>query len=145
LKAEMAACWKLVWNVDPLPFSVPERLLLPELLVLPLLGVLLVLELLLELQALTMSMPRTAVVTAAQRALLALIVLTVSLFSLTTRGLPFSDRALPLSDRTRPDGMALMVWGGFMIRRLPVCRFLRSQQPDLRTVPIVIQRICYLR
>jgi hypothetical protein len=31
-------------------------------------------------------MPRTAVVTAAQRALLALIVVTVSLFSLTTKG-----------------------------------------------------------
>ena len=103
MKPEMAACWKLVWNVDPLPFSVPETLLL-ELLVLPLLGVLLVLELLLELQALTMSMPRTAVVTAAQRALLALIVVTVSLFSLTTRGLPLSDKALPLSERARPDG-----------------------------------------
>lgn len=85
LKPEMAACWKLVWNVDPLPFSVPERLLLLELLVLPPLGVLLVLELL-ELQALTMSMPRTAVVTAAQRALLALIVVTVSLFSLNDQG-----------------------------------------------------------
>ena len=78
LKAEMAACWKLAWNVDPLPFSVPERLEL-------VLGVLLVLELL-ELQALTMSMPRTAVVTAAQRTLWALIVVTVSLFSLTTKG-----------------------------------------------------------
>src|ERR1700761_6051797 len=22
----MAACWKVVWNVDPLPFSVPESL-----------------------------------------------------------------------------------------------------------------------
>jgi len=74
LKAEIAACWKLVWNVDPLPFSVPERLEL----VLPL-GGLLELELPLELQALTMSMPRTAVVTAAQRALLLLIVVTVSL------------------------------------------------------------------
>jgi hypothetical protein len=49
----------------------------------------------LELQALTMSMPRTAVVTAAQRALLALIVVTVSLFSLTTQGLLPSDRARP--------------------------------------------------
>ena len=87
LKAEIDACWKLVWNVDPLPFSVPERLEL-------VLGVLLVLELL-ELQALTMSMPRTAVVTAAQRALLALIVVTVSLFSLTTQGLLLSDRARP--------------------------------------------------
>src|SRR5215831_10884697 len=77
LKAEMAACWKLAWNVDPLPFSVPERLEL--VLELPLLE-------LLELQALTMSMPRTAVVTAAQRTLLALIVVTVSLFSLTTKG-----------------------------------------------------------
>lgn len=80
LKPEMAACWKLTWNVDPLPFSVPERLELELLLLLVLLplGVLLVLELL-ELQALTMSMPRTAVVTAAQRALLTLIVVTVSL------------------------------------------------------------------
>lgn len=78
LKPEMAACWKLTWNVDPLPFSVPERLELELLLVLLPLGVLLVLELL-ELQALTMSMPRTAVVTAAQRALLTLIVVTVSL------------------------------------------------------------------
>jgi len=25
LKAEMAACWNTVWNVDPLPLSVPER------------------------------------------------------------------------------------------------------------------------
>ena len=39
----MAACWKVVWNVDPLPFSVPESLALladglllePELVVLP--------------------------------------------------------------------------------------------------------------
>src|SRR5215470_14499334 len=98
LKPWMAACWKLVWNVDPLPFSVPERLELVLGLLLPVLGVLLVVELPLELQALTMSMPRTAVVTAAQRALLALIVVTVSLFSLTTRG------GLLLSDRARPDG-----------------------------------------
>ena len=84
LKAEMAACWKLVWNVDPLPFSVPERLVLVLGLLLPVLGVLLVVELL-ELQALTTSMPRTAVVTAAQRALLLLIVVTVSLL-LNDRG-----------------------------------------------------------
>jgi len=95
LKPWMAACWKLVWNVDPLPFSVPERLELVLGLLLPVLGVLLVVELPLELQALTMSMPRTAVVTAAQRALLALIVVTVSLFSLTTQGLLLSDRARP--------------------------------------------------
>jgi hypothetical protein len=25
LKLEMAACWKVSWNVDPLPFSVPLR------------------------------------------------------------------------------------------------------------------------
>ena len=32
LKAEMAACWKTGWNVDPLPLSVPLRfgLLLPD-------------------------------------------------------------------------------------------------------------------
>jgi|ERR1039457_853981 hypothetical protein len=32
LKAWMAACWKVSWNVDPLPFTVPERaaLLLDE-------------------------------------------------------------------------------------------------------------------
>src|SRR5215472_10318209 len=85
LKPWMAACWKLVWNVDPLPFSVPERFELVLGLLLPPLGVVLEVELL-ELQALTISMPRTAVVTAAQRALLALIVVTVSLCSLTTRG-----------------------------------------------------------
>jgi hypothetical protein len=28
LKAEMADCWKTVWNVDPLPLSVPLRLAL---------------------------------------------------------------------------------------------------------------------
>ena len=76
LKAEMAPCWKLVWNVDPLPFSVPEGLELVLELLEPPLGVLL-LELLLELQALTMSVPRTAVVTAAQRALLLVVVVTV--------------------------------------------------------------------
>ena len=27
LKAAIAACWKVSWNVDPLPLSVPERLL----------------------------------------------------------------------------------------------------------------------
>src|SRR6266704_2851304 len=26
LKAAMASCWKVSWNVDPLPFSVPLRL-----------------------------------------------------------------------------------------------------------------------
>jgi hypothetical protein len=26
LNAEMAACWKGSWNVDPLAFSVPDRL-----------------------------------------------------------------------------------------------------------------------
>src|SRR5947209_20429725 len=26
LKAEMASCWKVSWNVDPLPLSVPLRL-----------------------------------------------------------------------------------------------------------------------
>src|SRR5258706_16179547 len=85
LKAEMAACWKLVWNVDPLPFSVPDRLeLVLELLGLePPLGVLL-LELLLELQALTMSIARAAVVSTAQRVLLVLGVITGLLFSLTT-------------------------------------------------------------
>ena len=102
LKAEIASCWKLAWNVDPLPLSVPERLEL-VLGLLPPLGVLLVLELLLELQALTMSMPRTAVVTAAQRALLALIVVTVSLFSLTTRGCYLATG--------RGQMMALMAWG----------------------------------
>src|SRR5215469_2313371 len=87
LKAQMAACWKLVWNDEPLPFSVPERLELVLGLLLPVLGVLLVVEVPLELQALTMSMPRTAVVTAAQRALLALIVVTgLSLLLNTTRG-----------------------------------------------------------
>jgi hypothetical protein len=32
LKAWMAACWKVSWNVDPLPFRVPDRaaLLLDE-------------------------------------------------------------------------------------------------------------------
>ena len=25
----MADCWKVSWNVDPLPLSVPERLALP--------------------------------------------------------------------------------------------------------------------
>jgi len=25
LNPEMASCWKVSWNVDPLPFSVPER------------------------------------------------------------------------------------------------------------------------
>src|SRR5258707_8331682 len=86
LKAEMAACWKLVWNVDPLAFSVPDRLeLVLELLGLePPLGVLLLLELLLELQALTMSIARAAVVSAAQRILLVLGVITGLLFSLTT-------------------------------------------------------------
>ena len=86
LKAEMAACWKLVWNVDPLPFSVPDRLeLVLELLGLePPLGGLLLLELLLELQALTMSIARAAVVSAAQRVLLVLGVITGLLFSLTT-------------------------------------------------------------
>jgi hypothetical protein len=77
LKAERAACWKVSWNVDPLPLSVPERLaLLLELLLEPPAGVLL-LELLLELQALTTSTARTAVVSAAQRALLLLRVVTV--------------------------------------------------------------------
>ena len=28
LKAWRADCWKTSWNVDPLPFSVPERLAL---------------------------------------------------------------------------------------------------------------------
>src|SRR5258708_30530924 len=86
LKAEMAACWKCVWNVDPLVFSVPDRLeLVRELLGLePPLGVLLLLELLLELQALTMSIARAAVVSAAQRVLLVLGVITGLLFSLTT-------------------------------------------------------------
>src|SRR6516162_8280767 len=27
LKLWMAVCWKMSWNVDPLPLSVPERLL----------------------------------------------------------------------------------------------------------------------
>src|SRR5215469_3196024 len=112
LKAEMAACWKLVWNVDPLPFSVPERLELVLGLLLPVLGVV-VLEL--ELQALTMSMPRTAVVTAAQRALLLLIVVTVSLL--------LNDRVLPLNDRALPDGRPC--WRGGVLRdwqasRLPL-------------------------
>src|SRR5258708_19384238 len=86
LKAEMAACWKLVWNVDPLAFSVPDRLeLVLELLGLePPLGVLLLLELLLELQALTMSIARAAVVSAAQPVLLALGVITGLPSSLTT-------------------------------------------------------------
>jgi hypothetical protein len=48
-------------------------------------------------------MPRTAVVTAAQRALLALIVVTVSLFSLTTRGYYLATG--------RGHMMALMAWG----------------------------------
>src|SRR5215467_6328765 len=30
LKLWMAVCWKVSWNVDPLPFSVPLRLLDPE-------------------------------------------------------------------------------------------------------------------
>jgi hypothetical protein len=30
LKAEMAACWKVSWNVDPLALSVPLRLELLE-------------------------------------------------------------------------------------------------------------------
>jgi hypothetical protein len=83
LKAEMAACWKLVWNDDPLAFSVPDRLELVLGLLAPPLGVLL-LELLLELQALTMSIARAAVVSAAQRVLLVLGVITGLLFSLTT-------------------------------------------------------------
>ena len=29
LKAGMAACWKVSWNVDPLPLSVPESLAVP--------------------------------------------------------------------------------------------------------------------
>lgn len=78
LKAAMAASWNVVWNVDPLPSSVPESLvLLAEVpLVELLLGVLLVLVLL-ELQALTMTIARTAVATAAQRALLPLMIVTV--------------------------------------------------------------------
>jgi hypothetical protein len=58
--------------------SVPERFeLLLELLLEPPAGVLLLELLLLELQALRMSAPRTAVVSAAQRALLFLGVVTV--------------------------------------------------------------------
>jgi hypothetical protein len=30
LKAAMASCWKVSWNVDPLPFSVPLRLEPPD-------------------------------------------------------------------------------------------------------------------
>jgi hypothetical protein len=30
LKAEMAACWNTVWNVEPLPFSVPLTAALEE-------------------------------------------------------------------------------------------------------------------
>jgi hypothetical protein len=30
LKATMAACWKVSWNVEPLPLSVPLRALLDE-------------------------------------------------------------------------------------------------------------------
>ncbi len=84
LKFEMACCWKTVWNVDPLPLIVPERLELPVGLLVEPAGALLVLVLLLELQALTMTSARTAVVTAAQRVLLPLMVITVFLFSLTT-------------------------------------------------------------
>lgn len=129
LKAEMAACWKLVWNVDPLPFSVPERFELVLLVLPPPPGVLLVVELPLELQALTMSVPSTAVVTAAQRALLLLIVVTVSLFSLTT----WCRRLM--TGRGQMDGF---VGAGVcsVIDRLPVCRFLWRQQPDLRTVAV---------
>ena len=29
LKLEMAVCWKVSWNVDPLPMSVPVRLAAP--------------------------------------------------------------------------------------------------------------------
>src|SRR5947209_7459295 len=29
LKLAMAVCWKVSWNVDPLPLSVPESLALP--------------------------------------------------------------------------------------------------------------------
>jgi hypothetical protein len=37
LKAAIAASWKVSWNVDPLPLSVPERfVLLPDPLPLPL-------------------------------------------------------------------------------------------------------------
>jgi hypothetical protein len=30
LNPEMASCWKVSWNVDPLPFSVPERAALDD-------------------------------------------------------------------------------------------------------------------
>lgn len=79
LKPEIAASWKVFWNDDPLPLSVPVRLEL-VLGLEPPLGVLL----LLELQALTMSIARAAVASAAQRVLLVLGVITGLLFSLTT-------------------------------------------------------------
>jgi hypothetical protein len=78
LNAWMAACWNVVWNDDPLALSVPESFELPPVLpVEPPVGVLLVLVALLELHALVTASARTAVVTAAQRVLLPLMVVTV--------------------------------------------------------------------
>jgi hypothetical protein len=72
LKDGMDACWKVLWNVDPLPLIVPESFeLLLEFVLEPFFVVLL------ELQALRMTIARTAVVSAAQRTPLLLMVVTV--------------------------------------------------------------------